>query len=227
MGARIASPQRLSETQAVRGTSRWPAAGEDGVAGMTGPPSNLNLEMTAELVARARTGDEIACNALYTRCLRPLQRWARGRLPIYARDLLDTQDLVQETVIRSLRHLEHFESRHEGALVSYLREAILNRIRDEIRRHNRQPRRVELDLSQRDSGASPLELAIGKDRLNRYEAALARLRPTDREAIVNRIELQYGYAELALALGKPTPDAARVAVTRAIARLIEEMKHAG
>ncbi len=194
---------------------------------MTGPPSNLNLEMTAELVARARTGDEIACNALYTRCLRPLQRWARGRLPVYARDLLDTQDLVQETVIRSLRNLEHFESRHEGALQSYLREAILNRIRDEIRRHNRQPRRVELDLSLRDNGASPLELAIGKDRLHRYEAALARLRPTDREAIVDRIELQYGYAELALALGKPTPDAARVAVTRAIARLIEEMKHAG
>ena len=194
---------------------------------MTGPPSNLDLETTSELVTRARTGDEIACNALYTRCLRPLQRWARGRLPVYARDLMDTQDLVQETVLRSLRHLEHFESRHEGALLSYLREAILNRIRDEIRRHNRQPRRVELDLSQRDNGASPLELAIGKDRLNRYEAALARLRPTDREAIVNRIELQYGYAELALALGKPTPDAARVAVTRAIARLIEEMKHAG
>ena len=129
-------------------------------------------------------------------------------------------------MIRSLRHLEHFESRHEGALQSYLREAILNRIRDEIRRHNREPRRVELDLSQRDNRASPLELAIGKERLNRYEAALARLRPMDREAIVDRIELQYGYAELALALRKPSPDAARVAVTRAIARLIEEMKHA-
>lgn len=193
---------------------------------MTRSPSNSNVETTAELLARIRAGDELAANALYTRCLPPLQRWARGRLPAYARDLLNTQDLVQETVIRSLRHLEHFESRHEGALQSYLREAILNRIRDEIRRHHREPRRVELDPSQRDNRASPLELAIGKERLNRYEAALAHLRPVDREAIVDRIELQYGYAELALALRKPSPDAARVAVTRAIARLIEEMKHA-
>jgi RNA polymerase sigma-70 factor (ECF subfamily) len=193
---------------------------------MTRSPSNSNVETTAELLARIRAGDELAANALYTRCLPPLQRWARGRLPAYARDLLNTQDLVQETVIRSLRHLEHFESRHTGALQSYLREAILNRIRDEIRRHNRQPRRVELDPSQRDDRASPLELAIGKERLERYEAALAHLRPADREAIVDRIELQYGYAELALALRKPSPDAARVAVTRAIARLIEEMKHA-
>ena len=193
---------------------------------MTGSPSNSNVETTAELLARVRTGDELAANALYARCLPPLQRWARGRLPGYARDLLNPQDLVQETVIGSLRHLEHFESRHEGALQSYLREAILNRIRDEIRRHNRQPRRVEFDPSQPDNGSSPLELAIGKDRLNRYEAALARLRPADREAIVDRIELQYGYAELAVALGKPSPDAARVAVARAIARLMEEMKHA-
>jgi RNA polymerase sigma factor (sigma-70 family) len=193
---------------------------------MTGSPSNSNVETTAELLARVRTGDEFAANALYTRCLPPLQRWARGRLPAYARDLLNTQDLVQETLIRSLRHLEHFESRHEGALQCYLREAILNRIRDEIRRHKLEPRRVELDPSQPDNRASPLELAIGKERLDRYEAALARLRPVDREAIVDRIELQYGYAELALALRKPSPDAARVAVTRAIARLIEEMKHA-
>ena len=59
----------------------------------------------------------------------------------------------------------------------------------------------------------------------RNEAKNARSRgcTPPREAIVARIELQYGYEELALALGKPTANAARVALKRAVARLLEEM----
>ena len=68
---------------------------------------------------------------------------------------------------------------------------------------------------------------IGAERRRQYDEALLRLRPADREAIVGRIELQYGYAELAVLLDKPTANAARVAVTRAMARLVDEMRHAG
>ena len=46
---------------------------------------------------------------------------------------------------------------------------------------------------------------------------------SDREAIVARIELQQSYEEIAVALGKPTANAARAAVTRALARLIDEL----
>ena len=60
--------------------------------------------------------------------------------------------------------------------------------------------------------------------MRRYEAALARLRPDDREAIVARLELQYSYDELAVALGKPTANAARVAVLRAMSRLADQMR---
>jgi len=59
--------------------------------------------------------------------------------------------------------------------------------------------------------------------MERYEAALQKLRPKDREAIVARMELQQSYEEIAVALGKTNANAARVAVTRAIARLIEQM----
>ena len=79
--------------------------------------------------------------------------------------------------------------------------------------------------NQSDGAPSPLAQAIGHEGIERYEAALERLRPADREAIVARIELQQSYEEVAAALGKPTPDAARVAVTRALARLVEEMDH--
>ena len=76
---------------------------------------------------------------------------------------------------------------------------------------------------QADQHASPLEEAMGREGVDRYERALQLLRPDDREAIIGRVELQYSYKELATFLGKPSEDAARVAVTRALARLVKEM----
>ena len=40
-------------------------------------------------------------------------------------------------MFRTLRNLKTFEYRHEGALQAYLRQAVMNRIRDEIRRNQR------------------------------------------------------------------------------------------
>jgi RNA polymerase sigma factor (sigma-70 family) len=189
-----------------------------------GPPNTL--ESTLDLLARVREGDRDALDRLFTRCLPALSRWARGRLPAAARGLLDTQDLVQDTVLSSLRHLDHFESRHEGALQAYLRQAVLNRIRDEARRFGRRPPPAELTDSQPSTAASPLDIAIGREGVERYEAALQRLRPSDREAIIGRIEMQHDYQELAAILGKPNANAARVAVTRALARLMEQFDEA-
>ena len=185
--------------------------------------AHADLDSTIELLARVRAGDQSALDVLLERSLPALRRWARGRLPRYARGLLDTQDLVQDTVVQTIRRLDTFESRHEGALQAYLRQAILNRITDEIRKYQRRGGSVPLDERQPDLSESPLEVAIGHERLAKYERALARLRPSEREAIVARLELQYSYEDLALALGRPTANAARVALKRAVARLIEEM----
>ena len=46
----------------------------------------------------------------------------------------------------------------------------------------------------------------------------------ERQAIIARIELGYTYEELAEALGKPTPDAARKTAQRALVRRAQEMK---
>lgn len=188
-----------------------------------GLPAAAGGESTLDLLTRARNGERAAVEALYERCLPALRKWARGRLPRYARDLSDTQDLVQETVVNSLRRLDTFEARHQGALQAYLRQAVHNRIRDEIRRVRRRPEPVELHDVHADRGASPLEAAIGREGIERYEAAMERLRPSDREAIVARLELQQSYEEVAVALGKPNANAARVAVKRALARLVEQM----
>ena len=188
--------------------------------------ASSGLESSLALIERAKQGDEEAINLLLARYLPRLRRWASGRLPVWARDLADTQDLVQETVFQAFRKIEGFEVRGEGALQAYLRQALLNRIRAEIRRVGRRPIADPIDSHVEDDQPSPLELAVGRQAVERYEAALARLRPDDREAIVGRVELGLTNEQLAEALGKPTPNAARMAVERALYRLAREMQAA-
>jgi RNA polymerase sigma-70 factor, ECF subfamily len=192
----------------------------------SGNSRSAEVESTFQLIARARAGDEEAIERLFVRHLKPLQRWARGRLPKWARDLADTDDLVQDTLAQTFKRIEDFEPRRVGALQAYLRQAVLNRIRNELRRKGRQPHATDLDGIEVESVESPLEQAIGREAVERYEAALQRLTAEEREAIIARVEMGYSYEELAEALGKPTAEAARKAARRALVRLAEEMNRA-
>jgi len=191
----------------------------------TSPAGNRPEGMTStiDLLDRFKQGDEDAVNELVERSIPPLKRWARGRLPQWARSLAETQDLVQNAVVRALPHLKTFEAKHPGALQAYLRQAVNNHIRDEIRKVKARPVATPLSDEQPDEGPSPLERAIGRQGLERYEAALQQLRPLDREAIIARVELQQSYEEIAIALDKPTADAARMVVVRAMKNLLKTM----
>jgi RNA polymerase sigma-70 factor (ECF subfamily) len=191
--------------------------------------ADVGTETTLALLARARSGDPAALEAMAARLLPRMRRWAAGRLPQWARDLSETEDLVQETVTNVLGRLNEFEVRHEAALTVYLREALSNRLRNEIRRATRHPPAITIDaVPDRPSAlASPLESAITQEALDRYESALSTLAPEDREAIVGRIELHYSFEELAQAWGKPSADAARKTVKRALGRLTDAMQHVG
>ena len=186
-------------------------------------PSQDSWDATLTLLARARGGDEQALDELFARYVPLLRRWAAGRLPRAVRDVADTPDLVQDTMLQVFKNIEGFEHRGEGAFHAYLRQAVMNRIRNEIRNAGRRPERVELADSAPDDGLSPLEAAIGSEAVEQYEAALQRLDENQRELIVARLELGLTYSEIAEAAGKRSPDAARMAITRAVARLIEEM----
>ena len=105
------------------------------------------MEATSVLLDRLRHGDPAAAEELFGRLLPVLRKWAAGRLPSHARDLLDTPDLVQDTIVRTLQHLSTFEDRGTGALAAYLRQAIINRIRDETR--------MALETGVADGGPSP------------------------------------------------------------------------
>ena len=179
-------------------------------------------EATINLVARARDGDTAALEALCARFLPRMKRWAHGRLPAHTRSMVDTQDLVQDTLVHVVRRLDSFVPRHEGAFQGYIRQALQNRIIDLVRRtQGRSFKAVDTDLPAPEP--SPLELAVGSELLDRYEAALQRLAPEHREAIVARVEMQLGWREIAEQLQKNSPESAQMTVRRALVRLAREM----
>lgn len=177
---------------------------------------------TSVLLDRARSGDRGALEDLFARELPRLRRWAHGRVPPSVRATVDTDDLIQTTVLKTLGRLTSFESRGPGAFYAYLRQALLNRIRDEARASASRGSE-ELPSDTVDPRPLPLEEAIGTEALARYEAALARLKDEEREAIVARVEMGCSYEDVMTLLGKPTVDAARMCVGRALLRLAREM----
>lgn len=136
---------------------------------------------------------------------------------------MDTVDLVQEALVNLFRHLGRIEPRRRGALRAYLQESIRNRIRDEIRRAGQVETSAESAPTLPDPGTSPLDRTIALENTVRYREALRRLDPSDHELIVARVEMGLSYEQLALVTGRPSPDAARVAVRRALLRLAEEL----
>lgn len=184
-------------------------------------PDDPPLESTADLLHLVRTGDHAARERLAARYLPLLRRWAHGRLPHHARDLAETDDLVQITLIRALDHVAGFEPRHEGAFLAYLRRILLNSIRDEVRRVNRRPEREP--FTENLSDPALVSEMVGSDVLMAYEAALATIPEEHQQAVILRVEFGFSYEEVAQAIGSPSANAARMTVTRALARLAKAM----
>lgn len=184
------------------------------------------LESTATLLAKVKDGDEVARDQLCATYLPMLKRWAHGRLPDYARDLAETDDMVQNTLIRALNKLDSFSALREGAFLAYLRKILLNNIRMEIRRFSNQNNL----LNQHQKGettqqaTSALEQAIGSEVIEKYESALMKLPEAAREAVILRVEMDYSYPEIAAATTCASANAARMLVARSLYKLAGHMK---
>ena len=159
-------------------------------AGPSAPPGPPSPETTQALLTLARAGDDAARERLFARFLPRLELWAHRRLPTSARGLADTDDLVQVTLVRALNRIDAFE-----------------------------PRREELDERLPTRTRSQLDDLIGAEMLARYDQGLASLPEEQREAVILRLEFGYSHAEVADALGKSSPDAARMTIARALAAL--------
>jgi DNA-directed RNA polymerase specialized sigma24 family protein len=167
-------------------------------------------------VARAKGGDKAALDALVARYLPRLASWASAACRC-APSLLDLRWCRNAPARSRARPIEV-----PAALQGYVRSAVLNRIRDQTRWADRRAGSEEVSTSCPIPAVAPR----ARDRAElagRYEPALATLGEEERQLLHLRIELDYDHAEIAEMTGKPSKDAARMAVTRAIGRLAEAM----
>ena len=184
---------------------------------------DIRTHSTIEVVRRARRGDWRALQALVERALPNLRRWAHGRVPTYARQDANTEDVVQDVALGALKNLRSIRRRSLGELQAYLRRSVINRIRDLIRTTSRRGVAVEFDDQIGDDAPTPLERAILRERTDGFVKALSRLSPRDRMVLIWRLELGYSAEEIAAKLGK-SKAAAGMAVTRAVSRLAKELR---
>ena len=179
---------------------------------------------TIELIAQIRSGDDGAWNRLAARELPQLERFARGKIPAWARSATDTQDVVQSVLARVLPRLSSWETETPGALRAFLRKAVANHVVDEIRKARRRISSPEPLEALPDRTPSPLAQAISQEALTQLREALAQISESDRRLLAARFGSGYRYAKVAERLGRPSANAARVGVERAIQRLARVMK---
>lgn len=188
------------------------------------PTPRLALDSTLALVTRARRGDRDALEMIAERYESALTRFAHGRMPLAARGLVDTCDVVQVVVVRTLARLDAIDTALSGSLLAYMRRAVLNQIRDEIRRAQRRPAIAPLNTELAGPDPDPLDRIISSQELERYEEALAHLPADQQEAFMMRVEMDCSYREIAEALGRASAESARMLVRRAIQTLARLLK---
>ena len=189
----------------------------------SGPSPGTGADGSTEgrLLKQGRLGNRPALDTLFERYRSWLRRWARGRLPAWVRDGIDTSDLVHDALYRTLVRLESFESSRASALRAYLQRAVENRIHDLLRRTRRSASSIpEADWVTGSSPSGPYRF-LDDEGWREYRDGLARLTPRERRLIVGRVEMGYGYRQLALVEGMPSADAARKATGRALRKLID------
>jgi DNA-directed RNA polymerase specialized sigma24 family protein len=139
-----------------------------------------SISSTGDLFDKARLGDDRALSALVRRNGRVLRKWARGRLPQWARSMSDTADIVQDVLLRTFLRIDRVENRGKGALQAYLRQAVVHRIQDEMRRVSRRPTSDAVDSAFEIPAGdpSPFDLVLDAEherRSKRPTAEAARL----------------------------------------------------
>jgi RNA polymerase sigma factor (sigma-70 family) len=179
-------------------------------------------QTSGQLLSRVRLGDASALDQLLARYLPRLQHWASRRLSRWVRTTADTDDIVQEVLLRAAGRLHLVDLPTSDALAAYLREAVWNRIRDEYRSFGRRGPHEELSHALGDGRATPLDQAIAGQLEMRYRRALATLSARDQELVVGHVELDYSHEQLGHMTGR-SRNAARMALQRAISRLARQM----
>jgi RNA polymerase sigma-70 factor (ECF subfamily) len=168
---------------------------------------DLNLEGGAEgddqrLIELLRAGSERAYEELLARFQQPVYTLSYRLL----NNPSEACDVVQEVFLKVFRNIDHF--RGQSSLKTWIYRITVNEAHNARRwffRHRR--REVELDTDPRetrdwketiaDGGRSPFDVVFDREQAGIIEAALERINPVFREAVVLRDITDLSYEEIA------------------------------
>lgn len=131
----------------------------------------------------------------------------------------EAEELVQETLIAAYDGFGTW--RGEGSVKSWLFGIARRMSGRHTEMKNRRQARLRL-VHDTDRGPDAQELSLERERAERARAALASLKPSEREAVTLRYEAGMSFREVALACGVDEA-AARKRVSRALSRLREQL----
>lgn len=181
---------------------------------------------TGELIARARSGDPAATDALFAHYSERIRRIVRVRLGPALRSWTESGDVVQETCLAALRDLPRAEVGNEFELLDWLAGIATNRVRelsDYLRAQKREvARQRPLDADHplaAASRSSPSEHAFRAEVRAILDDALAELPADYREVVLLRDYLGASWPEIARDLSTPTVHAAQQLHQRAWLKL--------
>lgn len=188
----------------------------------------MTASAQGDLIRRAQEGSPEALNALYERCAGRLLAYVRLRLGRDLRARLESRDILQVAMVKSIEHLNEFKGQETGSLMGWLARIADNEIRDRADYYQRQRRDAAREMPLEDDAPvaaltrSALSRVILDEEAERLEAALEALSPAHREVILLRKFEELSFADIARRLGK-SEDACRMLLARAMTALTLRM----
>ena len=188
----------------------------------------MSLGISPELLDQARSGSPEALNHLYERCAGRLLAFIRLRLGRDLRSRLESRDILQATLLKSLSHVSELKAAETRSVMAWLARIAEHEIQDCADFHHRQRRDAAREMPIEDDAPLPaltrsaLSRVILGEQAEQLEAALDVLSPDHREVILLRKFEELSFAEIGQRLGK-SEDACRMLLARAMTALTLKM----
>jgi len=199
------------------------------------PPNRRDDACTRDLLHLVCRGDRHALGVLFDRYYELVRKVARHRLGRGLRQLMDSNDVLQETFVHATRNFDRFEPRGNGCLFNWLAriaETTIMGIAKYFRACKRDTGRAlsaEDDLEQHgievsDRGPSPSECLAAREEARLVERCVWSLPAHYRDIIILRDYAGQSWKVIADAHGRPSEAAARMMHAKAIVELHKELR---
>jgi RNA polymerase sigma factor (sigma-70 family) len=188
----------------------------------------MSGDNSGQLLKQAKSGSREALNTLYERCAGRLLALIRLRLGKDLRSRLESRDILQATLLKSLEHLGDLKGNESRSLMAWLARIAEHEIRDCADFHHRQRRDAAREMALDDEAPLPaltrsaLSRVILDEQAAQLEEAIESLAAAHREIILLRKFEELSFAEIGQLLGK-SEDACRMLLARAMTALTLKM----